>query len=132
MNIASILSRPSLGRDPDLLRNIFSLPKDSTGPAPVRRQPSEDGDEESTPEEIILGGPGSNQALLLSRVRTGFRLRGKAGKEVPRRLEVIAAYDVLRGNPFQRYSPLDFRMDRSIAVQLSGFRVKVRPIQEAG
>ncbi len=126
MNIESILSRPSLGRDPDLLRNIFSLPKDSTGPAPVRRQPSEDGDEESTPEEIILGGPGSNQALLLSRVRTGFRLRGKAGKEVPRRLEVIAAYDVLRGNPFQRYSPLDFRMDRSIAVQLSGSRVVSR------
>ena len=59
-------------------------------------------------------------------MRTGFRLRGRADAEAPRRLEVLAAYQVLRGNPFRRYSPLDFRMDETIAVMARGARVAMR------
>ena len=41
-------------------------------------------------------------------------------------LEVLAAYQLIRGNPFRRYSPLDFRMDMNIAVTARGARVATR------
>jgi len=125
-NVASLLSRPAERRDPDLLRDIFSLASDAAVPFPHRPEPAPEGGEESTTEEPIPGGLGKNGTLVLGRVRTGFRLRGKVDEEAPRRLEVLAAYDVLRGNPFQRYSPLDFRMDESIAVQPRGARIVAR------
>jgi len=124
--VASILSRPPEARDPDLLRNIFSLPSDSGLLTLKRRQQTTEGEEESSGEEVVPSGLGKDGKLILSRVRTGFRLRGKVGDEAPRRLEVLAAYDVLRGNPFHRYSPHDFRMNQSIAVQVRGAQVVAR------
>jgi hypothetical protein len=124
-NVAALLSRPAEGRDPDLLRDIFSLPSDAIA-ALQRVEPAPDGREENAVEESVPATLGQNGTLVLGRVRTGFRLRGRVDEEAPRHLEVLTAYDVLRGNPFQRYSPLDFRMDQSIAVQARGARVVAR------
>jgi hypothetical protein len=77
-------------------------------------------------EESVPVTFGKNGTLVLGKVRTGFRLRGRLDETEPRRLEVLTAYDILRGNPFQRYSPLDFRMDEVIAVQPRGVRVVAR------
>jgi len=126
-NLASILSQPAGGRDPDLLRNIFSLADDAAVPSPQVPKPTQNGREESTAEESVPGILGKNGTLVLKKVRTGFRLSGRADDEAPRRLEVLVAYDVLRGNPFRRYSPLDFCMDKSIAIRVvRGARVLSR------
>lgn len=125
-NVAALLSRPAEARDPNLLRDIFSLPTDTATPFRQRPEPTPEGSEDRTTEESIPAALGRNGALVLARVRTGFRLRGRLDEEGPRRLEVLAAYDVLRGNPFRRYSPLDFRIDKSIAVQVRGARVVAR------
>jgi hypothetical protein len=125
-NLAALLSRPAEGRDPDLLRDIFSL----TADAPMRSLQGHQAAPNGT-DDITIGGSvpaplGRNAAIVLGKVRTGFRLRGQLDEGGPHRLEVLAAYDVLRGNPFHRYSPLDFRMDKSIAVQPRGARVVAR------
>jgi hypothetical protein len=125
-NVATLLSRPAEGRDPDLLRHIFSLASDAAIPSPVRPEPTPEGSKQRTLEESVPQTLGKNGTLVLASVRTGFRLRGRVDKEAPRRLEVLAAYDVLRGNPFRRYSPLDFRMDKSIAVQARGAGIVTR------
>ena len=124
-NVASLLSRPAKGRDPDLLRDIFSLSTDAAFSTPHRPEPGPEGDEETT-IEIAPRELNGNGSLALSRVRTGFRLRGRVGNGGSRRLEVLAAYQVLRGNPFRRYSPLDFRMDKTIAVKPHGARIVAR------
>ena len=122
----SILSRPSVGRDPDLLREIFSLGSAAAARAPTAIEPSPPGGSESATIETPPGTFGDGGELVLARVRTGFRLRGRLGEGAPRRLEVIAAYDVLRGDPFRRYSPFDFRMDRTITIRADGVRVRSR------
>ena len=125
-NVASILSRPAERRDPDLLQNIFSLSSDTAIPSHQLAKPKREGREESTADELVPGILGQDGQLVITRVKTGFRLRGRVDGKTPRRLEVLAAYDVLRGNPFRRYSPLDFRMDKTIAVQMRGGRVATR------
>jgi len=125
-SVASLLGRPAEDRDPDLLRAIFSLSDDAAVSSPQRPEPRPEGSEKINTEEPVPATLGKNGALVLQKVRTGFRLRGRVGEEAPRRLEVLAAYDVLRGNPFRRYSLLDFRMDRSIAVQARGARIIAR------
>lgn len=125
-NVASLLSRPAERRDPDLLRDIFSLPSGAAMPSPQRPEATQEGGEESTIEESIPRPLGQGGILVLGKVRTGFRLRGRVDGEAPRRVEVLVAYDVLRGNPFRRYSPLDFRMDRSTAVHTKGARIVTR------
>ena len=125
-NVASLLSRPAERRDPDLLRDIFSLASDVEAPSPQRPERKPEGGEESTTDEPFPLTLGKSGTLVLGKVRTGFRLRGKVDGEVPGRLEVLAAYDVLRGNPFRRYSTLDFRMDKSITVRARGARVVKR------
>jgi len=122
-NVAALLGRPPGTRDPDLLRHIFSLPSEAAGPSFQRRVVTRGGEVASAPEEVPAASLGRNGELVLDKVKAGFQLRGKVGEGAPRRLEVLAAYDVLRGNPFQRYSPLDFRMGHSIRVTPQGARV---------
>lgn len=125
-NVLSLLSQPVQTRDPDLLRHIFSLPGDAALPSPQHPEAKQEGREERTVEEAIPGILGKDGTLVLEKVRTGFRLRGRVGGVGPRRLEILVAYDVLRGDPFQRYSPLDFRMDKAIAVHARGTRIVMR------
>jgi hypothetical protein len=62
--------------------------------------------------------------LLLAPVKGGFRLKGGPGlkpEDIPLRLSVVAAYQIRRGNPFSKYNPYDFRLDRDpIVVRTEG------------
>lgn len=122
-NIASILSRPAEGRDEHLLRDFFSLSQDSAMASPSRPHPSPKGPDETTVDDSFPSTIGTNGTLVLRRVKSGFRLRGTVDEDGPHRLEVSAAYDVLRGNPFRRYSAYDFQMDQSIDVKAKGARI---------
>lgn len=125
-NIISVLSQTTETRDPDLLRHIFSLSNNAATPSFQRAQPTQTGREERTAVELVPGTLGKDGTLALEKVRTGFRLRGRADGHAPRRLEILAAYDVLRGDPFKAHSPLDFRMDKTIAIHAKGARVLQR------
>jgi hypothetical protein len=124
--VTALLSRPAEGRDHYLLRDIFSLSDEAAMSSRQRPEATRNGTEDSTVEESIPATLGKSGRLVLGKVRTGFRLRGRLGEAGPRRLEILAAYDVLRGNPFQRYSSLDFRMDKSITVLRRGARIVAR------
>jgi len=126
--LAALLSRPAEGRDPDLLRELFSLSSMADSEMPGSEdQAAATGEEPATianpPEEPVPPAP---EAITLARVRTGFRIRGKLTDGAPRRYEILAAYDVLRGNPFARYSQWDFRMDHTITIRAQGVRVLAR------
>ena len=69
-------------------------------------------DAELTTLESEPGTLGEGGVLKLLRQIAGFKLIGTLGPEVPRRLRVRVAYEVLRGNPFKRHDPLDFRLDQ--------------------
>ncbi|RME52166.1 MAG: hypothetical protein D6795_07055 [Deltaproteobacteria bacterium] len=126
----AILSRPATQRDPDLLRDIFSISFGRSSPSLRTPKPASKGNEKQMAsgalEAEIPGILGKNGTLVLGKVPTGFRLRGRMEEEAPRRIEVQVAYDVLRGDAFRRYSPFDFQMDRVIAVKLRGARVVAR------
>lgn len=124
--VAALFSRLAEGRDHYLLRDIFSLSGEAAMSSRQGTEPTRNGTEDSTVEESIPETLGKSGRLVLGKVRTGFRLRGRLDEAGPRRLELLTAYDVLRGNPFQRYSPLDFRMDKSITVLRRGARIVAR------
>ena len=63
--------------------------------------------------------------LQLTPIRGGFRLakRPQATK-LPRYITVWVAYDVRSGNPFKKYTPLDFDVAKSpINIQVQGAKV---------
>lgn len=126
-SVAGILGRPAEGRDPDLLRGIFSLPEEAAIETPRKDRPSKKGGDEISVPPSDLGGFGQGGKLALSRVKAGFRLLGRSGEGAPTRLRILAAYEVLRGDAFRRYSPLDFDMDsREITVQTRGVQISAR------
>ena len=51
--------------------------------------------------------------LQLQRTSQGFRLVAHPeAKRIPKEIDIEVAYDVRQGNPFSRYSPLDFELNK--------------------
>ncbi len=111
--IVKILSRPAHSRDRALLRDLFyvdlpahderpGLKRESTGAAVP------DGAEK--PDSDVLTG---DRVLQLQKTRGGFRLSGHPdAKILPKIITIEMAYDVRRGNPFKRYQPFDFELNK--------------------
>ncbi|MBN2491777.1 MAG: hypothetical protein JXQ29_13100 [Planctomycetes bacterium] len=121
-NVLAILSRPAQGRDPDLLRSLFSLLREAAAAGPDGKKRAESPGDASdsagaAPPELRSGG-----RLVLSRVDRGFKLAGSADSgDGALRLEVEMAYEVRRGNPFRHWSPHDFRVEEPpISVRATG------------
>jgi hypothetical protein len=75
--------------------------------------------------EFIELEPGSY--LQLSAVKGGFRLsRRTRATQVPRLITLWIAYEVRSGNPFKKYTPLDFDVSREpIQIRSEGARLKL-------
>jgi hypothetical protein len=57
--------------------------------------------------------PRRKEKFLVSQINGGFSLSHKEGAAgVPDRIDVVAAYEVRRGNAFRRYQPADFELDK--------------------
>ncbi len=124
--LGAILTRPSTGRDPDLLRRVFSLPVDAAIEGPGRTRPTREAGGEIQTSTAEVGQITKSSGLRLTRSEQGFRLAGTV-ESVPRRMRLLAAYEVLRGDPFKRYSPHDFRFDRRpVRAEAQGARVLER------
>ena len=59
------------------------------------------------------------------KIEGGFRLkRHPDAKAIPRMITLEVAYDVRQGNPFKRYQPFDFELNRS-PIKITGKGVEV-------
>ena len=119
--IVKILTQPQKGRDKNLLKHIFSLPEvqiDQLGKN--EKEISGEGDKKKSTEPFV-DVIGSNY-IQLTPAKGGFRLtkRPKATK-VPRYINIWIAYEVRSGNPFKKYTPLDFDLNKPpIKIQVQG------------
>ena len=106
--LVKILTQPQKGRDENLLRHIFSLPITAADqPGGKGRTTSAEGGQEGT-QAPIVDAYGS-KPLQLTAVKGGFSLSRKTNAEtIPKIITVWLAYEVRSGNPFKKYTPLDF------------------------
>jgi hypothetical protein len=122
--LVKILTQPQRGRDENLLKHIFSLPLEPAGDA--EKAGTHKSDKESKPlggGDIIELEPGSY--LQLSTIKGGFRLSRRArATQVPRFITIWIAYEVRSGNPFKKYTPLDFDVSQEpIHIKADGVRL---------
>lgn len=122
--LVKILTQPQKGRDENLLKHIFSMPLEPIGNA---EKPGQDKSEkENKPPgggDIIELEPGSY--LQLSAIKGGFRLsRRTKATQVPRFITLWIAYEVRSGNPFKKYTSLDFDVSQEpIQVKADGVKL---------
>jgi hypothetical protein len=109
--IIKILTQPKKGRDENLLRNLFSLPSDIFKQAGRDQKKTEGkGDTKGTPVPIVdvIG----SSYLQLHRIKGGFGLTRKSKTQsVPKFITIWTAYEVRSGNPFKKYTSLDFDLE---------------------
>jgi hypothetical protein len=121
--IAKILTQPRTGRDENLLRHVFSLPIQpipENGRFEIDTPGSENEKNGSGPPFQIV----SSGTLQIQQLSGGFRLaRQSQATKIPRYITVWMAYEVRTGNPFKKYSPLDFDIvSPPIQLRLDGAR----------
>jgi len=123
------LRRPTQAVDKTLLESVFSVDEVSddgkTDPVPIG---SNDGTGDSEHPRINLER--RKRLVRITRVEGGFSVRVAADYDgdMPRSLRVEVAYDRRRGNPFGRFSPLDFDLTDvvSMDVRVSGAKEAAR------
>lgn len=109
--LVRILTQPGRGADRNLLRHIFSVPSSETEAAesPGKAPGS---DWKKIRRGDFNGGGGSSD-IRISSVKGGFSLSGNSkAVGIPEFVSVKVAYEVRAGNPFKKYTPLDFELDK--------------------
>ena len=125
--LVKILTQVKKGRDESLLRHIFSLPVTTDDHMGEDKKKIPGKGEEEGSEKLIAEAAGSNY-LRLNPIKGGFSLMRKPkSRKVPRFVTVWIAYEVRNGNPFKKYTPLDFDVDKPpIVIRGRGVRLLVR------
>jgi hypothetical protein len=125
--LVKLLTQPKKGRDENLLKHLFALPREQLGPqghpelaAAGLDQPGGGG------EADALTGVEGARYIQLRPLKGGFRLtRRPQATRVPRVITVWIAYEVRSGNPFKQYSPLDFNLsEQPLQVMLEGAKLQ--------
>jgi hypothetical protein len=125
--ILRILSRPPKGRDERLLGDLFYIDlnpieesSDKTG-RPTG-SPGMGGQDQSSPNDIA-----TDRIFQVHRTKDGFWLsRHPFARRLPKIVRLEMAYDVRQGNPFKRYRPFDFEINKSpIVVQGKGLKASM-------
>jgi len=122
--LVKILTQPQKGRDENLLRHIFSLPFAAADqPGGKGRTTSAEGEKEGTQAPIV--DVNGSKPLQLTAVKGGFSLSRKTNAEtIPKIITVWLAYEVRSGNPFKKYTSLDFDVGTpTIQIAVDGARL---------
>lgn len=125
--IVKILSRPAEGRDIKLLRDVFyiDIPKgiETAGTSNV---PTDKSGTEG-PGGLEPGAVTADRFLQLQRTKQGFRLSARPdATSLPKEIDIEVAYDVRQGNPFNRYSLLDFELNKPpIRIGAKGLKASI-------
>ena len=119
-HLCSMLSRRPEGLDHDLLQNLFFVPEAGglnppvPGPGP-------------TPNPRVITRPPPREVFVeCEKIENGFRLKPHPrATRKPAFIQIRAAYDVSRGNPFKFHHPADFDFSRpsNISLQMAGLTV---------
>ena len=122
--IVKILTQPQRGRDENLLKHIFSLPAETAavGNTAQKIDVAATGTGTATVSEGELIENEGKKYLQLNPIKGGFSLTKKPkSMRVPRYITVWLVYEVRTGNPFKKYTPLDFDVGQPpISIQLTG------------
>lgn len=100
----NLLAQAIVSQEPDALIDIFSI----ECPAATIKKPAPAG---PTPPPPVPEIPTSRKLYRIVDRRGGFSIRAAPGltaDDLPLQIRVKAAYDILRGDPLRKYSPLDF------------------------
>lgn len=121
--LVSILTRPSRGKDLDLLRDILFIDESDNDPESKRPNPKPGFD--AAGKQPFSPNPEASSDFLITRIKDGFRVsRGKSKATPAGSFVISAAYAIRRGDPFARYSPFDFEMDKPpIKVRIKNSKV---------
>ena len=119
--IVKILTQPLQGRDENLLKHIFSLPTDPADGNEAKEIDTADLPTKEIGNDEFIETRGNNY-LQLNPIKGGFSLMKKSkSKRVPRYITVWMAYEVRTGNPFKKYTPLDFDVSKPpLDIQVTG------------
>jgi len=125
--IVKILTKVRKGRDENLLRHLFSLPADPMKLENRGKKEVEGQGEKKRLAEQIIDISGSSY-LQLHRIKGGFGLSRKSkARKVPKFITIWTAYEVRSGNPFKKYTPLDFDLEKSpIKVVTQGTEILIK------
>jgi hypothetical protein len=125
--IIKILTRPAKGRDETLLKDYFyiDIPPDPEQPG-IKKGPKDKpgGDETDKPKPDIQRGL---KFFRLQRTKRGFILtKHPDSKMLPKTANIEVAYDVRQGNPFKKYQPFDFELNKPpISIKGKGVKASV-------
>ncbi len=126
--IVRVLTRPAEGRDKTLLTDLFYIdtsPQEKPRGTKDKPTDASGADGQDKPDPNVLT---RDQFLQLQRVKGGFRLsRHPTADRLPKVIFVHVAYDVRRGNPFRRYQPFDFELNKlPIQIESDGAKVTAK------
>lgn len=96
--LCDLLVQAAEQKDEQALVDFFSIPDETADSSPKAR---------AVPPPPVPPIPPTPQAFRTVRRPTGFAVKGNDVEELPK-LRVTVAYDLVRGDPFKAYSPLDF------------------------
>jgi hypothetical protein len=128
--LVELLQRRPQGLDRDLLSELFSITRPDDAPEPGGGGVSGPGKKRPGPETEPEppDPPGARPApFRVSPIEGGFRIAGRGGAEtaIARLVEVRAAYEVRKGNPFKKYDPCDFRVEKDpISIRVDGATIE--------
>ena len=128
--LVELLQRRPQGLDRDLLSDLFSIIRPEDTPEPGGGGVSGSGKKRRGPEAEPEppDPPGARPTpFRVSSIEGGFRIAGREGAEsaLSRIVEVRAAYEVRKGNPFKKYDPCDFCVEKEpIAIVASGVTIE--------
>ena len=124
--IVRFLNKPALGVDKKLLEDFFSVepPSDKGHEGTSGGNQNTPNGEPSFPPEIIA----QSKEFRLLRKQGGFRIsRNPKATSLPKRVLVTVAYEIRGRNPFSKYRPFDFEMDKApIKVKNLGARINAK------
>jgi hypothetical protein len=103
-SLYNLLAQAIESEEPDALIDVFSI----EGAAMNAKKRAKDGPTVSPPMPDL---PTSRKLYRIVERQGGFSIRAAPGltmDDLPLQIKVKAAYDILRGDPLRKYSPLDF------------------------
>ncbi|MFQ5449999.1 MAG: hypothetical protein ACE5E9_05185 [Nitrospinaceae bacterium] len=125
--IVRLLSKPAKGKDKNLLTDLFFIEEI----APDGSKGSKDGEDDSASgKPAVPNMIAQDKEFRIQPVRGGFKIsRNPKARSLPLGVQVTAAYEIRRGNPFLKYSPFDFEMGKP-PIQIKVDRARIAATRE--
>ena len=122
--IVKVLTQPQKGRDENLLKHLFALPADPAVRNEIPEKDMQGPETKKISADEFIESQGRNY-LQLNPIKGGFSLTKKSKtRRVPRYITIWLAYEVRTGNPFKKYTPLDFDISKApLNIQVTGARI---------